>query len=45
MELIDNMLRLFAALLGAGLTGFIYGELSSQVQHLRMIQLKWCPVT
>lgn len=26
MELIDNMLQLFAALLGAGLTGFIYGE-------------------
>ena len=26
---------------------FLYlgGELSSQVQHLRMIQLKWCPVT
>ena len=23
----------------------ITGELSSQVQHLRMIQLKWCPVT
>lgn len=24
---------------------FLLGELSSQVQHLRMIQLKWCPVT
>lgn len=24
---------------------FLAGELSSQVQHLRMIQLKWCPVT
>ena len=24
---------------------FSEGELSSQVQHLRMIQLKWCPVT
>ena len=24
---------------------FMDGELSSQVQHLRMIQLKWCPVT
>ena len=26
-------------------TFYYSGELSSQVQHLRMIQLKWCSVT
>lgn len=34
MELIDNMLQLFAALLGAGLTGFIYRKSRQQPYFL-----------